>query len=110
MARLESPPENKLPASSRSRGLRIAGLVLRVAFIVLLIVLTFRVSMPQNETIATAYDTPADLVRLILGFVVCAWLLIQLFFVPKDAEGYRTWLYLGLVAVPFVAICLLAVW
>ncbi len=90
--------------------MRIAGLVLRAAFILSLVVLTFRVSMPQNETIATAYDTPADLVRLILGFVVCAWLLIQVFFVPKDAEGYRTWLYLGLVAVPFVVICLVAVW
>jgi hypothetical protein len=29
---------------------------------------------------------------------------------PKDPEAYRTWVYLGLVAVPFALICLIAVW
>jgi TRAP-type C4-dicarboxylate transport system permease small subunit len=110
MANLEQPPEAKLPASDASIGLRIAATVLRVVFIIALVVLTLRVSMPQNETIWTAYDTPSDLVRLILGVVVCVWLLIQLFFAPKDVHAYRTWLYLGLVAVPFVLICLVAVW
>jgi hypothetical protein len=65
---------------------------------------------PQNETIWTIYDTPADLVRLILGIGVCAWLLYQLFQVPKDASSSRTWFYLGLVAVPFTMITLFAVW
>jgi hypothetical protein len=47
---------------------------------------------------------------MVLGLVVCVWLVIQLFKGPKDADGYRTWLYLGLVAVPFALICLVAVW
>jgi hypothetical protein len=110
MANLENTPEAKLPASDVSIGLRITATVLRAVFIIELVALTLLVSMPQNETIWTAYDTPSDLVRLILGVVVCVWLLIQLFFGPKDAHAYRTWLYLGLVAVPFVLICLIAVW
>jgi hypothetical protein len=44
------------------------------------------------------------------SIAVCVWLVIQLFRAPKDAEGYRTWLYLGLAAVPFALICVLAVW
>jgi hypothetical protein len=68
------------------------------------------VSLPQNETIATAYDTPGDLVRLALGFAVCLWLLFQLFQVPHDDAGFRTWFYLGLAAVPFTLVCLAYVW
>jgi hypothetical protein len=97
-------------ATNGPAWLRIAGFSLRTVLIVALVVLTLRVSMPQNETIWTAYDTPSDLVRLILGLVVSAWLVIQLFHAPKDANGYRTWLYLGLVTVPFAFICLVAVW
>jgi hypothetical protein len=66
MANLEHPPEAKL-SGDVSHALRVAAIVLRTLFIVLLLVLTFRVSLPQSETIWTAYDTPADLVRLILG-------------------------------------------
>jgi TRAP-type C4-dicarboxylate transport system permease small subunit len=109
MANLEHPSEAKQP-SQVSHSLRIAAIVLRTFFIVLLLVLTLRVSLPQNETIWTAYDTPADLVRLILGIGVCAWLVYQLFLVPKDADSSRTWLYLGLVAVPFALIVLFMAW
>jgi TRAP-type C4-dicarboxylate transport system permease small subunit len=110
MANLENPTNAKLPASHVSAGLRIASTLLRTVFIIVLVALTFRVAMPQSETIWTAYDTPGDLVRMILGVGVCIWLAIQLFNGPTDAEGYRTWLYLGLVAVPFALICLVAIW
>jgi hypothetical protein len=109
MANLEHPPEAEL-SGDVSLALRITATVLRTLFIVLLLVLTLRVSLPQSETIWTAYDTPADLVRLILGLGVCAWLLYQLFQVPHDAGSSRTWFYLGLVAVPFALITLFAVW
>jgi hypothetical protein len=109
MASLESP-EAKSPASKVSPGLRIAAVLLRTVFVCALVVLTLRVSMPQNETIWTAYDTLGDLVRLLLGVIVCIWLVVQLFYGPRDAHGYRTWLYLGLVAVPFTLILLVAVW
>jgi hypothetical protein len=109
MANLEHPPEAKL-SGDVSHALRVAAIVLRTLFIGLLLVLTLRVSLPQSETIWTAYDTPADLVRLSLGVGVCAWLGYQLFMVPKDAASSRTWFYLGLVAVPFALIVLFVAW
>ena len=110
MATSENMPEAKLPASQGSNGLRIAATLLRTAFIFILMALMVRVSLPQSETIWTAYDTPADLVRLILGVGVCAWLVYQLFEVPHDAGSSRTWFYLGLVAVPFALIVLYVAW
>ena len=74
-ARQASAPGQETPASV-SPGLRVLGNTLRVAFIVCLLVLTVRVSMPQNETLWTVYDTPGDLVRLALGFAVCVWVAI----------------------------------
>ena len=110
MAGLENPPEATLPNGKIPAGLRVAAIVLRTLFIAVLVLITFRVSRPQNETVWTAYDTPSDLVLMLLGFVVVVWLVFQLFRGPRDLGGYRTWLYLGLVAVPFSLICLIAVW
>jgi len=93
-----------------SPSLRMASNVLRALFIVCLLLITLRVSMPQSETIWTAYDTVGDLVRMGLGLAVCVWLVVQFFTPSKDARHHRTWLYLGLAAVPFALICLIAVW
>jgi hypothetical protein len=90
--------------------LQIAGAVLRAVFIACLIVITLRVSMPQNETILTAYDTPGDLIRIALGLAVCAWIGVQLFKAPKDPRSQRTFLYFGLAAVPFALLCLFFIW
>ncbi len=103
-------PHAKAPGSGVTPGLRIASTVLRALFIVCLLAITLRVSMPQNETIWTVYDTLGDVVRMVLGLAVCVWLVVQLFTPPKDAHHYRIWLYLGLLAVPFAVICLFAVW
>jgi hypothetical protein len=90
----------------------LAGLVLRIAFLICLVAITVRVALPQSETIWTAYDTPGDLVRLGLGLAVCVWIAVQLLRapIPTDAQGQQTWLYFGLVAVPFGALCLIAIW
>ena len=109
MARSENPEAN-VPASDVPNGLRIAATLLRAIFIFTLIAVTYRVSLPQSETIWSAYETPGDLIHLLLGLGVCVWLASQLFQGPHDAHGYRTWLYLGLAAVPFALICLFAVW
>lgn len=109
MAALENPDSRLLPASGWS-GLRLAAIALRTVFILTLLVLAVRVSLPQSETIWSAYETPADLVRMLLGLGLCLWFVILLFQGPRDARGYRTWLYLGLAAVPFALICLWAVW
>jgi hypothetical protein len=110
-------PEEK-PPGSRNNAMnfdgptlrRITGLLLRAIFIVILGVLTLRVSMPQNETIWTAYDTPGDLIRILLGLAVCVWLAIQLFNIRPDAADNRIWVYLGLVLIPLALICLDAIW
>ena len=81
--------------SDLSPGLRIASNVLRALFILCLLAITLRVSMPQSETLWTIYDTPGDLIRMVLGLAVCLWLVVHLVTVPKDAHHYRTWLYLG---------------
>jgi hypothetical protein len=100
----------KLLAPKGSDRLRLVGLVLRILLVSILLVLTVRVSSPQNETIWSAYETPGDLIRVILGAVACLWIVVHLFMLPKDPEAHRTWVYLGLVAVPFALICLIAVW
>jgi TRAP-type C4-dicarboxylate transport system permease small subunit len=110
MGRHVSLPGTESPASNVPPWLRIAGLTLRAVFIISLVVLTFRVSLPQNETMETAYDTPNDLIRMALGFAVCAWLVVQLVRMPHDAAGYRSWLYIGLAGVPFALICLFYAW
>ena len=103
-------PEAKLLAPEVPLRLRIAGLVLRTLFIGIFMVLVARVSLPLNETIWSAYDTPGDLIRVVVGLVACLWMLFHVFTLPKDAEAYRTWIYLGLVVVPIALVCVIAFW
>lgn len=110
MAHTETPRETTLPGSKIPRGVRVAAILLRTVFIGTLILVVLTVSMPQNERLWTIYDTPLDVVRLLLGLAVCLWLVTQLFKGPSDAAGHRTWLYLGIVAVPFALITLVYVW
>ena len=51
-----------------------------------------------------------DLVRMALGLAVCCWIAVQLFIMPKDPLALRTWVYLGLVGVPFALVCAAALW
>jgi len=100
---LSTPPDVSL-------RLKIAALALRTAFILTLVVMAARVSVPQSEHLWNVYETPGDMIRLALGLVFCVWVLWHMFRRPKDAEGYRTWLYFCLAAVPFALICLVAIW
>ena len=103
-------PKDKPAVAQISTRLRILGATLRTIFILAILVIIVEVSLPQSETIWTAYDTPGDLVRMALGLGVGIWIAVQLFIMPKDAQGYRTWLYLGIVGVPFALICATALW
>jgi len=106
----KTTPDGKGPRAPIPVRLRVAGMLLRAIFIAVLAVVTVRVSSPQSETIWSAHETPGDFIRLALGLLVCAWIIVQLFMLPKDPEAYRTWVYVGLVAVPFAVICAIAVW
>ena len=105
-----TPRKAKVPTSPVPFGLRLAGIAVRGLFIACVLVITLRVSMPQNETILTAYDSPGDLVRIAPGLAICLWLVVELFRAPGDAHAYRAWLYFGLAAIPFAVICLVFVW
>jgi hypothetical protein len=91
-------------------GLRILAIVLRALFIGALVALTVRVSSPQIESFASVHETPSDLIRLALGFALCLWIVIHLFMPPRTAEGYRTWVYLGLVVAPLAWAVAIIIW
>jgi hypothetical protein len=88
----------------------LAGLAVRTLFILILIVITARVSTPQLEHITSLYETPSDLVRVLLGFAVCVWLAFHIFILPKDPGGYRTWALLGAIVLPLTILCAVWVW
>jgi len=98
------------PVSTIPIGLRILAIVFRALFIGALVAVTVRVSSPQSERLASVYETPGDLIRLALGFAVCLWIVIHLFMLPRTAEGYRTWVYLGLVVAPLALAAAIAIW
>jgi cell division protein FtsW (lipid II flippase) len=106
----QSGPPSVASVSAIPIGLRILAIVLRALTIGALVVVTARVSSPQSETISTVYETPGDLIRVVLGFAVCLWMVVHLFILPKDAEGYRTWLYLGPVLAPLALAVVIAIW
>ena len=104
----DSPNVRTPPVSDVPPRLRWTGIVLRTAFIGLLMVLILRVSQPQSKSVWLAYETTGDLVRLALGLGACLWMVIQAFSLPKDADAYRIWIYLGLIGIP-VAMLLVAI-
>lgn len=103
-ARRDAPP------IQISREMRLAALALRTVLIIAVLVITAHVSMPQSAGVWTIFETPGDLLRVIIGVAVCVWGIAQLFTVPKDAHAYQTWFYLGLAGVPFVLICMVGIW
>ena len=103
-------PDIRTPSSAVPMGLRILVIVLRASFLGALVVIIARVSGPQSETIWSAYETPSDMIRLAVGVAACLWLVIHMFMVPEDAEGYRSWLYFGPVVASLALALAIAIW
>ena len=93
-----------------STGVWFGGVAVRTLFLILLTVLTARVASPQIEYISSLYETPDDLIRVVLGFAVCTWFVTNLFMLPKDPDAYRTWMYLGPAVLPLSMLCVFVGW
>jgi hypothetical protein len=89
---------------------RVGGNIARALFLIILTVLTARVASPQVETFRSMLETPGDLIRVMLGFGVCTFFVVNLFIPPRDDEGYRTWMYLGPALLPLSVLCAFVVW
>lgn len=90
--------------------LKLSGTIARTIFILLLVVVTARVASPQVEKLRSVLETPDEFIRVLLGLVVCLWCVVNLFILPRDAEAYRTWIYLGLAILPLSVLCAVVVW
>lgn len=106
----EELPDASVTTRAVPMLVRIVGHLLRAIFLLTLVVLVVRVSAPQNETVWSAYETPGDLIRLVLGAAVVIGILVQLFRPPKDAQAYRTWTYLGIILAPLAVVVAVAAW
>jgi hypothetical protein len=91
-------------------GVRRTGAIFRTIFICVLVVITARVASPQVEHIWSIYETPGDLIRVVLGFAVCVWLVVHLFVPPRDEAGYRIWFYLGFPLIPLAILLGVVIW
>ena len=108
---MEPGEANPVAAPARPFSpLRLIGRIFRALFILDLVVVTMRVAGPQLETVWSAFETPSDVARMVLGFFVCLWLIYNLFTPPKDPDPYRIWFFLGLVLLPLAAVCTAAIW
>jgi hypothetical protein len=102
---------SKKPASvPPPPGVRRTGMIFRTIFICILIVITARVSSPEVEHIWAVYETPGDLIRVVLGFAICVWLVANLFVPPRDVAGYRTWFYMGFALIPLSILLGVVTW
>lgn len=90
--------------------MRFFGLLLRTLFLLVVVVTTARVAMPQNESFATLYDTPSDLVRILLGAAVCFFVAIQIFQYSRNPADMRKWVPIGLTILPLAVICAMVIW
>jgi hypothetical protein len=86
------------------------GIFGRTLFLMILIVITAKVASPQIERLSSIYETPGDLIRVLMGVGVCGWFVVNLFILPKDAGAYRIWTYLGLMLLPLATLCAYVVW
>jgi hypothetical protein len=85
-------------------------MVFRAIFIAILVIITARVSGPQVEHIWSVYETPGDLIRVVLGFAISVWLVVNLFVPPRDVAGYRTWFYMGFALIPLSILLGVVIW
>ncbi|OAF19992.1 hypothetical protein [Bradyrhizobium neotropicale] len=90
--------------------MRILGLILRTLFLLVVIVVTVRVASPQTESLWSAYDTPSDMFRFVLGVAVGGFIAFQIFQYPKSPAEMRKWVPIGLAVLPLALLCAAVIW
>jgi hypothetical protein len=100
----------KEPAAKPPFRLKLAGMVMRALFLMVLIAITARAASPQVENIWSIFETPGDLIRVAVGLVACAWFTAHIFIPPRDPNAYATWLYLGPAVLPLSVLCAVVIW
>jgi hypothetical protein len=100
----------KMPDAKPSSRVKFAGMAIRGLFLAVLIAITARAASPQVENIWSVLETPADLIRVAVGLVACAWFTAHIFIPPRDPHAYETWLYLGIALLPLALLCAVVVW
>jgi hypothetical protein len=100
----------KRPTAELSSGVKFGGMVTRALFLMVLIAVTARAASPQIENIWSILETPGDFIRVVVGFVACAWFTAHIFIPPRDPSAYETWLYLGPAILPISILCAVVVW
>ena len=95
------------PHSAVPNAMKFVGTVVRSVFIVTLMAVTWSVSMPQNiSATALAHFSVGDFVRALIGIAICCGMIVELSRRPKDEEGYKNWVFIG-VGLAFVWIIFL---
>jgi hypothetical protein len=100
--RLDAPP-SFLP------GVGMLGFTLRGGFILLLAILAARATLPQKARLRAVHEAPADLLRVVLGAIVFAWVLWQSVALGERAGAYRASLRIALAGVPLALIFVIAI-
>jgi hypothetical protein len=104
------PDGESSPESPPTRSVFIAGTAVRTLFLIVLTVITARVASPQMEHLTSIYETPGDLVRVLMGVGICSWFIVNLFRLPKDPGAYRTWMQIGIAILPLSLLCAYVIW
>jgi hypothetical protein len=109
---LEANQQNRArrPESRPSRAVWFGGVAVRTLFLLVLTLITARVASPQMEHLTSIYETPGDLIRVLMGVGICSWFLVNLFILPKDPGAYRTWMYIGVAILPLSVLCAVVIW
>ena len=100
----------KKPESPPSRSVWFGGVAVRTLFLIVLTLITARVASPQVEHLTSIYETPGDLIRVLIGVGICAWFVVNLFKLPKDPGAYQTWVYIGIALLPLSVLCAVVIW
>lgn len=90
--------------------MRLFGLILRTIFLMVVVAVTARVAAPQNETLWSAYETPSDLLRIVLGAIVCGFVTVQIFRYSRNPADMRKWVPIGLAVLPLALLCAVVIW